>query len=157
MSQRSQLEGILAFTQALIQGIPGIGLVHTYQPILLDGAQITADLGVSGAVHYWTISPVASTETWLTSEELEVRHEVAIRGYMEVVDAATTDPLFRQLTTAVADIFRSHFHIGGVTHAELFGPVQTPQRAQHQVLAQTFLVHYCECRLFAQELLRINL
>lgn len=149
----SQLEGILTYIQTQLQAIAGIGNVLTVQPIALQAKDITEQMGQSGEVHYWTISPVSTTETWLTNRECQVQHDLAIRGYREVGDWTATEPVFRQLTTMVADILRETHSIGGITNAELFGPVQTTQRGGHVLLAGTFLCHYCECHVFGQELL----
>ena len=148
--QISQLSDIVAFIKRTLEGVAGIGIVHDYEPIVTEAAQITARLGASGSVHYWTVKRTGTIETRLTNVETSLVHEITLRGYQEVGDASVTEAPFQRLVSAIADAFRVTHEIGGGTDAEVFGPAQV-EEVGHRMVGQTIITHYVSLRIGAQE------
>ena len=148
--QTSQLPDIVAFIKRTLEGVAGIGIVHDYEPVVTEAAQITARLGASGGLHYWTVKRTSTVETRLTNVETQLVHEIALRGYQEVGDASVTEAPFQRLVNAVTDTFRVTHDVGGGADAEVFGPAQV-EEVGHRLVGQTILVHHASLRIGAQE------
>lgn len=146
------LANIVAFVQTTLEGIPGIGLVHPFQPVMTDAGQIPSLMGTPGDIRFWSISRESTSENRLSNHETERHHILVIRGYLEVGDPSVSEPLFQALIEAIMLTFRGIYQIGtsGID-AEIAGPLDTTQIGR-RILGQTILVHYCECRLAAHEL-----
>lgn len=93
---------------ALLQAIPGIGLVHDHERYAKDTAkfrelyQASPDSPILG----WHIRRVATAQDMTDVDDVsqrEDRHTWEIRGYMSLDDAAGSEPAFDALIEAIRD------------------------------------------------------
>jgi hypothetical protein len=151
------LSDIVAFITAKLVTVTGAGKVLSYQPVETEPGDITAILGPSGAVHFWTVRREITTENRLTNTETERHHTITIRAYLEVNDPAQSEPVFQALIETVMTLFRQDYRImgaGNVVLAELVGPMQLSEPLGWRVLGTTVATHYAQLSLQAQELIR---
>ena len=141
------LANILAAIQTVLLGISGISHAYTYEPVSIQPGQVPTIMQVAGKIQYWTITRDSTQEQRLANIETLRTHTIVLRGYQEVGDPAVTDPAFQALVESVQSTLRPTYELGvaGAT-AEQFGPVSVTT-VGHRVLAQTWLVHYAECRI----------
>lgn len=146
------LSDITDYIKTTLQGVSGIGLVYTYEPIVVQAGDIPATIGASQSVHYWTIKRIATGEMRLTNVETERHHTIAVRGYREVGTASSTEATFQTLVESIMSTFRGTYQVPTATgtQAEVFGPMQV-EEVGHLRLAETFLVHFADLRIMAQE------
>lgn len=146
------LSDITDYVKTTLQGISGLGQVHTFEPVALQAGQVPATMGGSGTILYWTVKRESTSEQRLTNVETERQHTIVVRGYREVGDASVSESAFQAQVETVMQTFRPTYQVPTSTgaHAELFGPMQCRQ-VGHRVLAETFLVHYAELAVEAQE------
>jgi hypothetical protein len=151
MATASELETIIAFVVTTLRAIPGVGHCYDYEPVATQGEMIPTLLKDAGWVNYWFVECLSTSEAWMTNREILLTHDLVMKGYGEVQDAAVSGPAFRVLTSHIADVFRPHYTVPDVTSAELLGPAQTPTRGVLVLLAETFVTHHSELRLRATE------
>ena len=155
-AQPSELAAVVECVRGILAGIAGIGHAYGWQPVALRPAEIPAVMQVGGVINYWTVTCEATSEAWMTNLEVQLTHDLVIRGYQQVVTPQSDDPAFQALTSLIADVFRPRYTMENGTTAELLGPPQTVVRGQHRMLADTFLVHFSELRLRATERVTIT-
>jgi hypothetical protein len=149
------LADLIAYAKTVLLTVSGIGRVHTYQPTAVKPEDITDALKAGDFIHYWTISRVSTPETRAPStHETQRDHVIMIRGRYEVKtpDEATSEPIFHALIDAAQETFRAiHSYEVAPNRFDMVGPLSC-DLVGHQLLAETFLVHYAELRWPAMEI-----
>lgn len=101
--------------KAVIESVPNMGIVHTYERWAADWVKFIALFKApTGEILGWEISKGAAPGTYLNTVEEEVSHKYLIRGYMGLQDAAETELLFNEKIEAMRDAFRSDMTLGGL-------------------------------------------
>ena len=124
--------------------------VYRYQPIMVSSTNIPSTLKSGGIIHFWSVTREGTTETRLNNVETQRNHSIVVRGYYEVGDASTSEPVFQALVEAVMLAFRAVYQLSAPASVEWLQPGQASAIGP-RMLSETFLVHYVEIRLDAQE------
>lgn len=151
MATTSELETIIAFVVTTLAAVSGLAHVYDYELLMKQGEDITSFLKDAGWINYAFVECVSTQEAWQTNEEIVLTHDLVIKSYGEVQDEATSAPAFRQLTSRIADTFRSQYRVPDSETALILGPAQTPVRGILLSLQETFIVHHSEQHLSATE------
>ncbi len=143
------LADILSDVAALIVGAGGAN-VTAYQPVMTAPGSIPADLKDGSTVHFWSVTRESTAEARLNNIETQRNHTLVMRGYYEVGNAATSEPVFQALVEAVMAALRATYTLAAPASVEWLAPPQASAIGP-RLLAETFLVHYVEIRSDAQE------
>ena len=128
----------------------GIVRAYPYQPVMTAAAQLPSTLKDAGIVHFWSVTREGTTEARLTNRETQRNHTLVLRGYYEIGDASTSEPVFQALIETVMADFRALYSFAAPASVEWLTPPQASAIGP-RTLNETFLVHYVEIRLDAQE------
>lgn len=124
--------------------------VYRYQPIMVSGTSIPSTLKSAGIVHFWSVTREGTTEARMNNVETQRNHSLVVRGYYEVGDASVSEPAFQALVEAIMAAFRAVYQLSAPASVEWLQPGQASAIGP-RLLSDTFLVHYVEIRLDAQE------
>lgn len=139
---------IRAAVVTILEGVTGIGAVHNYERLSSDLARLKSLHVVSNRINSWTVTRTATTSEYRTNTQYERQHQLVIRGYMSLDDAAESELTFQALVEAIEEAFRGDDTLDGT--AEVCGPLQV-ERVEPVMFAGV-LCHFAELRLMAQEL-----
>lgn len=146
------LADILSAMVAVVKSAD-IANVYPYQPLVVNGSQIPAALIDQNQVHFWSVTREATAEVRLNNVETQRNHTLVIRGYYEVREASVSEPRFQHLIEAVMAACRALYSLDTPASVEWLLPAQASEIGP-RMLSDTFLVHYVELRLDAQERVR---
>lgn len=148
------LADILAALAGVVSSA-GASNVYTFRPLIKSGAAITDSLKVGGVVHFWGVTRSSTRETRLTSFEVQRNHTIDMHGHAEVGDAGTTEPAFQVLVDRIMEDLRGIYRLQPPASVEILGPPQAQGLDAPRLLGDTYLVHYVQITVDAQELVRV--
>lgn len=143
------LSDILDDLVTLVEGA-GAANVTPYQPVMMAPTSIPSTLKSGGIVHFWSVSREGTTEVRLNNVETQRNHALVIRGFYEVGDASVSEPAFQALVEEVMADLRATYQLASPASVEWMQPPQASSIGPRQ-LSETYLVHYVEIRVDAQE------
>lgn len=143
--------------KVILQGVPGIGIVHDYERMSADANKfIGLYKDVDGRINSWTITRTATPERWFSNRDYERVYEMALRGYYGLQDAAASEIVFQDRIEAICDEFRGNDTLNGTceTTCPEFGGMTGLSGLQVGIIEPRMfgnvLCHYGELRLAAQ-------
>lgn len=142
------LADLVAYAMTTLQSVDGIGHVYDYRPIAVPGQDIPHDmLHDGGFVHYWSVVRMTTPEAREpSSRETQRSHTLVIRGHMEVKSPheSVSEPAFQALIERIMEAFRPiHDYQLPPNRFDEIGPLSCVL-VGHQVVLDTFLLHYAE-------------
>lgn len=97
-----------------MNGVAGIGIVHTYQRYAKEQAAFKALFVTGTELKGWTIRKTRTREKSPARGRNNIVHTWQIDGYLGFDDANASEEAFDLLVEAVADAFRADETLGGV-------------------------------------------
>ena len=150
----SELAAIREQIKAILQGVPGIGIVHDYERLTTDW---TVFLGrfkdADGRINGCTFAREKRVKQQSTMGETEKAHIIAFRRVMGVKDSDATGIIFDDHLEVLADAFDDYETLNGVcrTINPDWGPMADVVGLQIDMIGihefGKVLCHYAECRL----------
>lgn len=126
---------------------------YGYQVLNMPASGAPASLKDAHGLHFWTVTRIATPEQRLTNLEVQRNHALMIRGQYEVGDESVTEPYFQELVEQVMATLRPIHTYPAPADVEILGPPQLTV-FEPRILSDTYLVHYAELTLTAQQLIR---
>lgn len=136
--------------KAILDGVPGIGVVHDYERWAAQWAEFLARFQDSATqtIRGCTITREATAEVWLTNTQVERRHTWIIRLYVGLDDTAASEKTAQGLVEAICDALRLDPALGGSAE----GDSPPPQvRAFEPRLFGRVLCHVAEIAVAGKE------
>jgi hypothetical protein len=142
------LADIRAAVKAILETVPGIGLVYEYERYAKDAAGMRALFVSGGLLHGWTITRDRTLSSYRTNVQTERHHRLVIRGYYGLSDGDASELTFQGVIEAIEETFRSNDTLNAT--AEVSQPLQVERVGP--VLFAGVLCHFAELSIEAQEL-----
>ncbi len=139
---------------AILEGVPGIGVVHDYQRWAAQWADFLALFQdpTTQTVRGCTITREATAETWLTNAQVERRHTWVLTLMMALNDEAASEKTAQDLAEAVCDALRLDPALGGSAQGDS-GPPQVRTFAPR--LFGSVLCHVAEIAMITKEVVDV--
>lgn len=167
MASEDRLNVIMSAVATRLQGVTGIGQVHTYMRWASSEVAFQELSMTSGVVNFWQIARIRTQERWLTTGEVWRAHTLAIYGGYGLLDASATERTFQNLVERVCAKFRSFDgwtlgglvestapYIGELASANVLqgavGGIQVEQVAHVEKMNK--LLHWADLRLGVQDI-----
>lgn len=146
---------IRASIKALMQTVPGIGVVHDYDRWTVDSAALVAlfktdPTDKTAPLHGWEITRDAVQLAWLSGNRYKATHSYVIRGYYALKDAVASEKLFNLIVDALVQAFIDH----KLPNVE-FHPVPAVTKIAPWIFAGV-MCHHAELRIQTTELVQIT-